>query len=272
MYSRGKTIAKLINSIDQFSCQNEVGDILVTATRTNSYDGRAFAENLTNFRKNVLRKLFNKGVSIVTRSDKNRLHCHIATQMPSKCTTFDWISFSEAERYYKLYKQFKGKQDLRFYRYYTTKYRRSLPKDWQIINHKLMAAGKKYGLGRVFLTPVRKNMSALKWYYVGNIPYRRDTRDEGIHYLVSWGMDSINNFQVYNKYTTEYRNRLMRFAQGLHLNDTDYTITLRSVLGRRWHYKVKDLIQNIDNLTIEQSIKYKELRSAIDTYLLRSYE
>lgn len=270
MYSRGKTIAKLVNSLSQFSCQQEVGDILITATRDNAYNGTLFSQALTNFRKNILRRLFAKGVSIVTRSDRNRLHCHIAAQMPSKCVTFDWTSFEQAEHYYRLFKQYRGKTDLQFYRYFTTKYRRSLPQDWQDINRKLMLAGKKYGLGRVFLTPVRKNMTALKWYFVGNIPYHRDTRDEGIHYLVSWGMTAITNFQVYNKYTTEYRNRLRKFCTGLQLDSNNYNITLRSVLGRRWHYKIKDIIHNIDKLSTNQSAQYNELRNIVDTHILRS--
>src|SRR5579859_478995 len=116
MYSRGKTIAKLVNSIDQFSCQSKVGDILITANK-NAYNGQTFSQNLKAM-KRVLHKTFPKGVSIVTRSTIGRLHCHIAVEMPDPCIDYDWTSFEQAERYYNLYKTSESAADLRFFRYY----------------------------------------------------------------------------------------------------------------------------------------------------------
>lgn len=268
MYSRGKTIAKLVNSIDQFSCQTKVGDILITAGR-DAYNGQTFAQNLKAM-KRTLHKTFAKGVSVVTRSDAGRLHCHVAVELAESCKDYDWTSFNEAERYYLLYKTFRGKEDLRFFRYYTKKYRASLPKSWKEINHKLMALGKKHGLGRVFLTPVKKNMQALKWYYVSNIPYTRDDRDRHIQYFTAWGMSKIVGFQVVNKYTKDYRSKLRRFAEGLQLNSENYNISLRSVLGRRWYFNCKDLIRDIEKLSHSQVTQYHEIREAVQTHQLRS--
>ena len=267
-YSRGKTVARLVYSMDQFSCQSKVGDILVTAAR-NAYDGPSFVTSVNKLKKEI-RKLFEKGVSIVTRSDAGRLHVHIAVQLPVSCTSFDWNSFEESERYYGLYKTFRDAKDLRFFRYYTKKYRSSMPPEWIKANRKLMLLGKRYGLGRVFLTPVRKNLPALKWYYVGNIPYTRDDRDKGIHYFTNWGMKNISGFQVLNKFTKTYRRRLSKFCQGLQLTSNDYNILLRSVLGRRWYYKCKDLIANVESMSAEQTAEYNELKSAVRTYLIRS--
>jgi hypothetical protein len=214
--------------------------------------------------------MISKGLSIVTRSDKGRMHCHIAAEMPSMCRDFDWTAFDEAERYYKLFRVYHSRKDLEFYKYFTKKYRASLPKDWQLINRKLMTMGKRYGLGRVFLTPVRKNMQALKWYLVSNIPYRRDIRDKGIHYFDSWGLEKIHGFQIVNKFTLDYRRRLARFAKGLQLTNDSYNLILRSVLGRRWYYRVEDLIKHIDNLSPNQLLQYQDLQITVNTHLLRS--
>jgi hypothetical protein len=214
--------------------------------------------------------MFEKGVSIVTRSSSGRLHCHIAVEISEPCRTFDWTAFDEAERYYNLYKGYRDKSDLKFYRYYTKKYRASMPRSWRNINARLMGAGKKYGLGRVFLTPVRKNMQALKWYYVSNIPRKRDTRDKGIQYFTSWGLQKTSGFQVVNRYTQEYRRKVRKFSTGLQLNSENYNISLRSVLGRRWYFKCKDLISDIDKLSTRQVMQYNELRASLQTYLLRS--
>jgi hypothetical protein len=270
MYSRGRTIARLIFGLDQLPCQQKVGDILVTAIRSQAYDGAAFATNLNNFRKRILQPLFSKGVSIVTRSDSGRMHSHIAAEMPSLCSDFDWTSFEQSEHYYRLYQQYKGKDDLKFYRYFTAKYRRSLPKDWQDINTKLMIAGKRYGLGRVFLTPIRKNLKAYKWYLVSNVPWKRDKRDSKIHYLSCWGMKSTGKFQVLNKFTNDYRRKISKFVQGLHLDSENYNICLRSMLGQRWFFRIKELIRNIDSLSVIQQIQYDELKSSIRTHILRS--
>lgn len=270
MYSRGKIISKLVFGLDQLSCQQKVGDILVTAAHVDAYDGVNFPRKLRHFYKDVLRKLFTKGVSVVTRSDGNRLHVHIAAEMPSLCTSFDWISFEQAERYYELFKKTKTREDLKFYQYYLKKFRRSLPIDWQLINRKLMAEGKKYGLGRVFLTPVRKNLKALKWYLVSNVPYKRDPRDKGVHFFLAWGIKRANGFQIVNKYTRAYRAKLKKFAQGLQLNDQNYNITLRSVLGSNWYFKVSELVKYIDSLTEEQQLRYENLQRTVRTHLLRS--
>jgi hypothetical protein len=192
--------------------------------------------------------------------------------MPCPATSFDWTSFEQSEHYYKLYKTYNHRKDLEFFRYFTKKYRKSLPIEWQKINTKLMVAGKRYGLGRVFLTPVRKNMNAYKWYLVSNIPYKRDTRDEGIHFLTSWGMNGMGGFQVINKYTCSYRDRLKRFAQSLQLNSENYNISLRSVLGTRWFFRIKDIIRDFDKLSPIQQIQYNELQEAVRTHILRSNE
>lgn len=268
MYSRGKTIAKLVNGMDQFKDQSRVGDILVTA-RVNAYNGVAFADNLNLFRR-CMQKLFKKGLTVVTRSDSGRLHCHIAVELDDSCSDFDWVAWKQAERYYDLYSAFQSSSDLKFYVYYTKKYRASLPESWRKLNLKLMAAGKKYGLGRISITPVRKNLTAMKWYYVSNIPYKRDLRDKGVRYYSSWGLESINGFQILNKYTRGYWARLRKFSEGLQLNSENYNICLRSVLGRRWFFRCKDLIKDIDKLSTAQVMEYNELRSAIQLHLLRS--
>jgi hypothetical protein len=272
MYFRGKIIAKLVYGLDQLSCQAGLGDILVTAKHADAYDGKTFSKKLREFNKNVLRKLFPKGVGVVTRSSGGRLHFHVACNMPGLCASFDWISFEQSERYFKLYKKTKSNADLNFYRYYTAKYRRSLPKDWQVINRKLMQAGKRYGLGRVFLTPIRKNKTAYKWYLVSNVPYKRDTRDKGVHFFLSWGVNRAVRFQVLNKYTKEYRSKLNKFSTDLQLNSENYTMYLRGVLGSNWYYQISDLIKDINNLNISQQRRYRELQNTLRIHQLRLHE
>lgn len=268
MYSRGKNIAKLVAGLNHLSCQLKVGDILITANR-DAYNGIEFNRKLGTFKK-VLERFTSKGMWIVTRSDSNRIHCHIAAEMSSMCTNFDWVSFEESEKYYKLYRKYRYKADLKFYRYFTVKYRRSLPKDWQHINHRLMSAGKRLGLGRVFLIPIRKNLKAYKWYLVSNVPYKRDRRDKGVHFFQSWGIGKTGKFQLSNSYTRSYRERLKKFAQGLQLTSNSYNISLRSVLGLSWYFKIKDLVRDIDSLSRDQQERYENLKSALRIHLLRS--
>jgi hypothetical protein len=268
MYSRGKTVERLIYSLSQFSLPEKVGDILITADKQ-AYNGRSFADNLYQFKQKCMRKLLPKGVSVVTRSGSGRLHSHIAVEMPEPCLDYDWISFDLAEFYYKLYLKWKSSEDLELYKYFTKKYNLSLPASWQNINVKLMKAGKLYGLGRVFLTPVRKNMKAYQWYLVSNIPDKREESDKGIQYMASWGLRKAVKFQVLNRFTADYRRRLKLFCSGLQLNSENYNIVLRDVLGS-WYYKCKDLIRDIDHLSADQLHEYKDLHSAIAIHLLRS--
>ena len=144
-----------------------------------------------------------------------------------------------------------------------------MPKEWRKINERLMIAGKKFGLGRVFLTPVRKNLQAFRWYLVGNVPYKKDPRDKGLQYFTSWGLRKMGKGQLINHWTEDYRRRLKRFAEGLQLNNDSYNITLRSVLGRRWYFKVKDLIRDIDHLTMNQTAEYRQIQESIRTHVLR---
>jgi hypothetical protein len=190
--------------------------------------------------------------------------------MPGPVTNFDWVAFEQSERYYNLYKHFKDKDSLKFYNYYTKKYRNSLPTTWQVINSKLMSIGKKLGLGRIFLTPIRKNLTAYKWYLVSNVPYKREKRDKYIRFFFSWGMAVVDKCQILNKYTKAYRNKLKSFAEGLQLTSESYNMVLRDVLGNSWHYRVNELIKHIDSLDSLELIKYNELKSTVALHLLRS--
>ena len=270
MHSRGKIITRLIYGLGQLSSQASTGDILITAARSSAFNGVEFSKAINLFKQRVLRRLFTKGVAVVTRSDFGRLHSHVAVDMLVPGFDFDWLSFDQSESYYKLYKKYKTRDYLKLYRYFTVKYRRSLPAEWQVINHKLMAAGKKYGLGRIFLTPIRKNMTAYKWYLVSNVPYKRETTDKGLHFFYSWGMKTTGQFQVISNFTSSYRTRLKQFAQGLLLTPENYIIILRSVLGKSWYFRTKDIIKNIENLSPELARQYNELKSSINTYFLRA--
>lgn len=272
MYSRSKTIARLINSLSQLSCQQSTGDILITASKLDGYNGLEFTSKLRKLKQTTLQKLLPKGVSVVTRSDSGRVHCHIAAELPDKCIDFNWTAFEESERYYKIYKDTKDRKALEFYRYFTAKYRRSMPASWQSINRKLMIAGKKYGLGRIFLIPIRKNMKAYQWYLVGNVPYKRDQRDGKLKYVNSWGMPKTSKFQVINKFTTDYRNRLKYFCQGLQLTSENYSIVLRNVLGQSWYYRTSDIIKHIYHLPLDLNVKYNEIKNSIRIHLLRLNE
>lgn len=270
MYSRGKIIAKLVYALDQMHCQQNIGDILITANKDVAYNSEAFAQALRKFKSKILHKLFASGASVITRSDNGRLHCHIAATISDKCTQFDWISFEQSERYYKLYTKYKSKADLLFYKYYTKKYRDSLPQSWKVINRKLTIAGKRYKLGRVFLTPIRKNTTAYKWYLVGNVPRKRDKRDSGLHFFNSWGLQTAQQFQLSNKYTACYRDKLRKFCQGLQLTSENYNIYLRSILGKSWYFKIKDMVKDVDSLNHDQKLRYANLQSALNMHILRS--
>jgi len=270
MYSRGKTIAKLVHGLAQLPVQQLIGDILITASRTDAYDGVSFATTLRNFRQNVLRKLLPKGVGIITRSLNGRLHWHLAVQMPVTAPAFDWTSFEESERYFHLYQTYKSRKDLQFYHYYTRKFRTSLPLEWRKINQQLMIEGKKHGLGRVFLTPVRKNLQAFRWYLVGNVPYRKDDRDKGLQYFTSWGLKRMSKCQLLSHYTADYRRHIKRFAEGLQLSEDSYKITLRSVLGRYWYFRIKDLVRDIDHFSMNQAARYDQIRESLSLHILRS--
>lgn len=270
MYSASRTRAKLVYLLDQLVPQNCVADILITAERTASFNGPEFAAQYNKFQRNTLRTLFKSGVSVITRSTRGRLHSHTAVLMHASHAEFDWYSFDQSEHYYNLYTQTRNKHDLQLYAHFLRKYRRSLSPEWQHANRVLMRSAKRHGLGRVFMTPVRKNMQAYKWYVVGNLPKRREHRDAGIHYLRSWGLESINGFQPINKHTVEYRRKLAKFCTGLQLTSEDYNIYLRNALGRRWYYKVTDLVRDIDNLTLAQQQDYHMLRQTLGTYRLRT--
>ena len=270
MYARSKLIAKFVSGFDQLNNGAALGDILITSQRTDEYNGQAFNTKLRTFLNRVIHRQFKAGLSIVTRSDKNRLHCHVAVQAPCPLIGFDWLSFEQSERYFKLYQQFKQKEDLNFYAYYTRKYRKSMPRLWQKASSRITALAKHYGLGHARLVPIRKNMNAYKWYLVGNIPYKRDNRDKGLHYFTSWNLDTIKDFQVVNKYTRDFRRRLGKLATSLQLTSENYNIKLKACLGRHWFCRCEDLIKDIDDLDQHQQLKLNLLRQTIATYTLRT--
>jgi len=269
MYSRSNTIAKLVYGLDQLSCQQSIADILVTADAKQAYDGQQFNNRLTTFKNTALYRSFARGVTVITRSRSGRLHCHIAVDMSERCTSFDWLSFDESERYFNLYKKYGSKHDLSFYKYYTSKYRRSMPLSWQRANRRIMQLAKRHGLGRVYLTPIRKNLNAYKWYMVSNIPHRKDKRDSKLRYFNSWGMRRAGRLQVINKYTRSYRERVKLFAQGLQLSSENYSICLRSVLGRGWYFKIRDILADIHDHSPEQVLRYNTLKQSLEMHRLR---
>lgn len=270
MYARSRLIAKFVNGFDQLNSGSVIADILITSVRTEEFDSDEFNGRLRKFRKRVLQRIFPKGLCIITRSDSNRLHCHCAVQTDIPVAAFDWDSFEESERYYALYRQFKDRRDLDFYKYYTRKYMKSLPKEWRVKLLRVSAGARHYGLGRARMVPVRKNMNAYKWYLVGNIPKRREPRDKGLQYYTNWGVDRIKDFQVINKFTMAYRSKLKAFSIGLQLESDNYNIILRNALGTRWFCRCEDLIRDIHKLSPSQADRYRMLQHTIKMYQLRS--
>ena len=264
MYSRCKTVAKFVESFHALNRGAPIADILITSVRHEEYCSRSFNAKIRKFISHVLRHMFPRGLSIVTRSDKDRLHCHMAVQLDTPMPDFDWVSFEESERYYSLYKASKDRRHLNFYRYYTRKYMNSLPAIYRKMTLRLMAGAKRYGLGHCRMVPVRKNMDAYKWYLVKNIPKRRHRRDKGLQYLSSWGLPTTKDFQVLNKYTIDYRRRLKLFSMGLQLTPENYSMMLRNAIGVRWFCRCKDLIRDIDNLAPHQVSSYESIRTALD--------
>ena len=270
MYARTRLVARYANSFDQLNTGCVIADLLITSVRTEEFDGPTFNRRLKRFKNKVLQPLFSRGISIVTRSDANRLHCHCAVETTIPVDSFDWLSFEESERYYQLYKTFGDKSDLRFYRYYSTKYLKSLPVEWRQQLHRMRAQAKHYGLGRLSVVPVRKNMTAYKYYLMGNIPRRRDPRDKGMQYLTTWGLDSVKDFQVLNRHTRAFRERLKTFSMGLQLTSENYNIILRDALGTHWFCRCEELIRDIHQLTPDQQIRYRQMQTTINMYRLRS--
>lgn len=269
MYNRKKYREKLYYALSQLPCTAEIGDILITAARSESYNSETFRKKITELHA-TLKTLFPAGAYIVTRSDEGRLHAHVAVKMPVSSLEYDWVAFDQAKFFYFLYKKDRSGHHLEKYRYYKEKHEASLPEQWQLMNKKLMAIGEKLGLGRIFMTPIRKNKECYTYYLTSNIPKTRQERDKYLHIFYSWGLQKTGKFQVRDTYTADYRRKLKKIVEGLQLTDENYTMTLRSMLGAKWHSRIEDIVRYADNLPAALETKYTELKSAIALHLLRS--
>jgi hypothetical protein len=269
MYNRKEYVEKLKTAFTGLSCPAQIGDILITAVRKESYDSKAFGDKITKLHS-TLKLLYPKGVYVVTRADEGKMHAHVAVEMPEMSLSFDWIAFDQSEFYYKLYCKTKKRADLDFHRQYKAKYEDSLPESWRTSNEQLMAIGEELGLGRIFMTPVRKTQDAYMYYLIGNIPLSRQARDKYIRFFYSWKLPTQGKCMTIDQYTNSYRRRLKKIVEGLQLSDETFRMTLRAMLGDRWYYRIKELIQFADNLPPELETKYKELKSAVALHVLRS--
>ena len=244
--------------------------------RKDAYSIEEFNRKLQSLQSHVLSKLFSCGLRVVARSDSGRLHCHAAVALGFATDGFDWRSFDEAERWYKLYKSSGERATLKWYVYYTQLYRASMPEQLRDLNHTLVIKAKKYGFGRIFILPIRKNSDALKWYLVGNIPKKRQKRDAGVHFFTSWGLAKTGKFKTLSRPYNDYRDRLKLFAEGLHLTADNYNMVLRTILGNNWHWKCRDYIKHIamlpEGLFLPPCHKdgYEELRKTIKQHLVRT--
>ena len=270
MYARSKIVVKLVSAFEQLDDGSALADILITSLRTTEYDGQEFNKRLRKFMRQVVHRNFGAGLSIVTRSDADRLHCHVAVKAPVPCADFDWTSWDESKRYLELYKKSKNRKDLGFYKYYTNKFRTSMPSEWQKLSRRLSAAAKTYKLGYIKIIPIRKIPEAYKWYLVKNIPKKRDDRDKGLHYFTSWNLETTGKFQVINRFTTDFRRRLALVAQRLQLSAGTYNMILRNALGNSWFCRIEEFIKDIDQLTPEQHNRLQDIAYSINTYRLRS--
>ena len=275
MYSRSTLVAKVVSGMDELErASTAVGDVLITA-RVDAYDSPAFAKRLKSFTTHILYKMFPLGLKVVTRSEYGRLHCHAAVGLDFPTDGFDWESFDQAERWYNIYKMAGGKEALKWYKFYTKTYRASMPPELRRINQELQKRARAYGFGHVFCLPVKRNLEALKWYLVKNIPKKRPKRDKYLHYFESWGIQKLGKFKVLTPQYNEYRRKLKLFAEGLHLDENNYNIVLRDILGNNWHWRCRDYIKDIamlpEGLHLPASLKngYEELGKTVKQHLIR---
>ena len=279
VYSRKATEVKLEYAFDllEGACVAIV-DILITADRgrREAYDIGEFLTRLYSFQTNVLCKLFPRGLRVIARSGGGRIHSHAAVAFMFSTDGVDWCSFDQAERWYKLYKATGDRNMLKWFKYYTKLYRASEPVELRELNRILRLKAKKYGFGRIFALPIRKNSQALKKYLVKNLPYTRQPRDRGVHFFTSWGLAKTGKFKVTTKYYNSYRYRLELFATGLNLTPDDYNDVLKTILGNNWHWKCREYIAQITKLHGHVFLPphlqdgYEQLRRTVIQYIVRS--
>ncbi len=275
MYSRTQTIAKLVHSFEELSSSKAIGDILITADQ-NAYNSEAFGKQLRSLTLNVITKMFKRGLRVITRSSTGRLHVHAAVDLGFEVTGFDWLSFEEAERWYRIYKQTGCISARTQYRLFTRQYQDSMCQELKDINAKLKKKAKAYGFGRIYVLPVKKNNDALKWYLVKNLPKYKPKKDKAIHYFSSWGVTKISKFKVLSKYYNEHREQLKKFCTSLGLTSDNYNKVLKDVIGVQWMWKCKNYIKHIEllvdgpHLPNQYKTSYNELRKTVKQYLIRS--
>jgi hypothetical protein len=277
VYSRSQTITKIVAGFEALKASSvSIGDIMTSVDRDAAFDSQKFRKLQRSFQTHVLSKEFAHGLRITTRSDRGRLHSHYAVALPFKVEGFDWDSFEQSERWFKLYKSSGEKSCLRWYKFYTKAYRRSMPDELRKLNHRLMLKAKKYGYGHIRVLPVRKNDEAYKWYLVKNIPKVRQNRDKGLHYFESWGLPTVGLVKVMTRAYNAYRMRLKTFCEGLHLTSDNYNMILKDILGNNWHWKCRDYIKEIatlpEGLYLPPHLMdgYNELEKTVKQYLVRT--
>ena len=187
-------------------------------------------KRLNSLFSNVIKPRYGEYVGVFERQKSGRIHYHLLVSLKSDVRSgfdFDGISkndYSSANTY--------------------------LRGEWSFWRK----TAKQYGFGRTELLPVKSNAEGIGKYvgkYIAKHTENRDWRDKGVR-LVRYSNGArigTTRFQFVSKGSAEWRSKVAKFAEvasqlfGEPIENLD---DLSRVVGKRWAYRFREEILNID--------------------------
>lgn len=275
MTKRPNIIAKISSGMDDLARlsthPNHLADIMLTFNDPmfNCLEASGLWRSL---QTNLLSKIFSRGLRIMSRSKNGRIHIHCCVDTEADCSTgFSWDLFNQAEHLYGVYVNNRTNENLRIWKQAYKNMLLSMNPHLRLLHKTLKAKVKGYGFGKFSILPIRTNITALKHYYYSNIPKRRAQRDRRLRYVSAWGMKlpADSSFKVLTPAYRSYMTRLKSLMHDLGLTANNYKDVLKAILGRNWHWKLRNILQRYPTMDDQAAEEFKELQQQIEIYHLR---